>query len=70
MWLLYELVWTASVSRLAVPSRSVAHRAKMDDITRAMATLRVDSATEYRIRYYFQYIWMRHKDFGVDRFIR
>ena len=48
---------------------SAAHQAKMDSIDRAMSQLHLDKSTSRRIRGYFNYRWVRHRDHAGERFI-
>ena len=44
------------------------HKLRMDAITEAMRSLRVTSASRQRIRAYFEYCWVRHRDFAANDF--
>ena len=48
---------------------SATHQAKMDSIDRAMSQLHLDKSTSRRIRGYFNYRWVRHRDHAGERFI-
>ena len=51
-------------------AESAVHQARMNDVTSAMMRLRVNDATARRVRAYFEYKWVRHRDHSGDAFIR
>lgn len=49
---------------------SAEHQAKMDSIDRAMRQLNLDTFTARRIRGYFNYKWVRHRDHAGEIFMK
>ena len=62
----------ATVAHLVaqLSAESAVHQARMNDVTSAMMRLRVNDATARRVRAYFEYRWVRHRDHSGDAFIR
>jgi len=46
------------------------HQRKMDRVVMAMNTLKIPDTTQARVRSYFEYVWVRHKDHAGDQFIK
>lgn len=46
------------------------HQRKMDRVVMAMHALKIPVHTQSRIRAYFEYVWVRHKDHAGDAFIK
>jgi CRP-like cAMP-binding protein len=51
-------------------SNSALHQRRMDGVAQAMRTLNVEPSTARRIRDYYEYVWIRHRDHEGDHFIR
>ena len=62
----------ASVASLIakLTAGSADHRFKMEQMALAMHSLRMPMRTAARIRAYFEYTWLRHRDHAADTFIR
>ena len=50
-------------------SNSSRHQQRMDSVAQAMRRLNVEPSTARRIRDYYEYVWVRHKDHQGDAFI-
>ena len=46
------------------------HQRKMDRVVMAMHSLKIPDNTQARVRAYFEYVWVRHKDHAGDQFIK
>jgi CRP-like cAMP-binding protein len=51
-------------------SNSAQHQRRMDSVTQAMRKLHIEPSTARRIRNYYEYVWVRHRDHQGDQFIR
>lgn len=51
-------------------SNSAMHQRRMDGVAQAMRRLNVERSTATRIRDYYEYVWVRHRNHQGDHFIR